>query len=113
MIRKVRANEIISTYLDVGRKLELYVGPLFFAPFIYAVRTEDGRLVKMGIGLFLLSLFIKLLGGLPALLFIIAILVGLVFESGETEIAMVLWLTASAYLLFRSARSIWSYASIK
>lgn len=103
IIKKVSANEIISTYLSKGNNLDLYVGPLFFSKYVYALNREDGSIVKMGIGLFALSLIIKIIISLMFLA-LMSVVGGSIYT-----VSIVFCL----YLLFRSGIAIKNYASIR
>lgn len=102
IIKKVSANEIISTYLSQGKNLDLYVGPLFFSRYVYALGREDSPVVKMGIGLFILSLTVKIIISLMFL--------GLMSVVGGSVYTVSLVIVL--YLLFRSVMAIKNYVSI-
>jgi len=103
ILKKVSATEIVSTYLSRGENLDLYVGPLFFSKYVYALTRENGSVVKMGIGLFALSFMIKVIISLMFL--------GLMSVVGGTiyTVSIIFCL----YLLFRSGIAIKNYVSIK
>lgn len=103
ILKNVHATEMVSTYLQPGEELELYIGPLFFSKYIYALRRSDGRLIKMGIGFFILSLVIKMV----AAFFLIG------FATAAEGIWTLILAAAGVYLLFRSARALYGYIPLK
>ena len=103
VITKVNANEIISTYLDIGENMELYIGRLFGQKYVYAVRYSDGRLFKIGKGSFIGSVAIKagiLICGLPMVLL-------------SKGYLLLPWGAVAAYLGYRSVKAIMDYRSIR
>jgi len=76
---------------------------LFFSKYIYALDREDGPVVKMGIGLFVLSLTVKIILSL--------ILLGMMSGVGGT--AYTIAIVFVLYLLFRSGMAIKNYMSIE
>ena len=95
------ANELTNSYLDVGAKLSLWVGPVFFTNYIYGVGLEDGRVVKMGLGMLIGSLAVKLL----ILLLLSPML------AGDAPLP-ILWLAIAGALGYRTFRAISGYLSI-
>ncbi len=103
ILKNVHATELVSTYLQTGEELELYIGPLFFSKYIYALRRSDGRLIKMGVGLFILSLVIKMVFAL--------VLFGFGFALGG--IGPLILGGLGVYLLLRSVKALYAFIPLK
>jgi hypothetical protein len=104
ILKKILANQLISSFLNPGNVKEIYIGPLFFMNYIYALRKEDGQLIKMGIKPFIISLGIKLL-----FLFLGCLGVWFVPESYIGYVMVIF----SAFLLYRSFQAITKYVSLE
>lgn len=101
ILKKIVANELTNSYLDVGAKLSLWVGPIFFTNYIYAIGLEDGRIVKSGLGMFIGSLAMKL--------FLLLVLSPMLAGEGPLPI---LWFTLAGWFGYRTFRAISGYNSI-
>lgn len=102
-IRGIAVPEVISSYMNTGEQIEMYVAPVYHAKVIYAVRPEDGRLVKMGVGQLVLSLVMKLVVSVP--------LLGFGYAVGANAGLMAAGVVA-IYWGVRSVRAFSNYASI-
>ena len=102
-IRGIAVPEVISSYMNPGEQIEMYIAPVYHAKIIYAVRLEDGQLVKMGVGQLVLALVMKLV--------FFSVFLGFGFAVADTAGFMAAGVIA-VYFGVRSIRAFSNYASI-
>ncbi len=115
-IRNVHFDAYIASHLQPGEVAELYIGEIFLRKWIYALRTTEGKLRKMGKGRLRHSLAVKVFLGLGILvvsgLFMMSIGNPARAEDATVYVSLVLALTA-LFLFGRSVRAFMSFAAIK